>query len=149
MAQLASLTPELVGRRYPVFKFQVTEPWVRDYKEALGFPPELCADATFVPPLFIACLRDAEFYIFEDLGIKLSQLLHASQRYEFDGKLKVGDNLEVVSEVASLRRKDGKAGSMIFLELANAFELIDKQSSERSVVIRSFMTVVVRTSPNE
>ena len=142
MALLDSLTPELVGRRYPEMKFHLTETWVRDYKEAIEYPSELINDPNFVPQLFFACLRDAEFYVFDTLGIHLSQLLHAGQRYEFSKPFVVGEVLISQSHISSLRRKETKSGPMIFMELTTDVTLAPECGGQHFG--RAYMTVVVR-----
>jgi len=143
VARLESLTADLVGRRYPEFKFEITEGWLRDYKEALFFSPEEVADASFVPQSFIACLRDAEFHVFEALGISLSQLLHAAQKYEFVRDLRVSDHIVCRATLSSLKKKEGRAGAMAFLEITNEFYR-ELPSGGEELCIRTGMTVVVR-----
>ncbi len=125
-------------------KFQISESWVRDYKDALGYSEELRQDPGFVPPLFAACLRDPQFFAFEALGIQLSQLLHASQRYEFFEDIQVGDTIDAGAEITSLRRKEGKAGCMVFLEITS--EYFRSFGTERRIAVKASMTVVVRAA---
>lgn len=115
---------------------------MRDYKEALAYPEDLQIDSTFVPQLFFACLRDAEFYIFDALEIHLSQLLHAGERYEFSEDLHVGDVLLTQIYISSLRRKETKSGPMVFLELTN--DVTKAPESGGQFFGRAIMTVVVR-----
>jgi hypothetical protein len=141
MARLSTLTSDLVGRRYPEFKFHITPLWIRDYKKALGYSEEQVQDDAFLPHTFVSCLRDAEFATFESLDLKLAQLLHAAQEYVFHKQPVMGDWITSRCEITRLLQKRGKAGgSMVFLELRNTF----RRQSDGADLVSTLCTVVVR-----
>jgi hypothetical protein len=148
MIELHHLTPELVGRRYPEFKFHITSQWVRDYKEALGFSYLMAQDDASVPNSFVACLRDCEFCVFSDLGVDLSQLLHAGQSYQFKAPIRVGDWISGQSEIVKVVHKNGVRGEIVFVDIKNVFRRIGTEAGgpllEPIVLVEATMSVVVR-----
>ena len=143
MTLKSTLTADLVGRRYPEFKFLITPTWIRDYKQAVGYPTELVADDTLVPNTFIACFRDSEFSTFAALKIELSQLLHAGQSFRFHLPLRVGDTISSQTQITRVASKRGRSGSLVFLDLKNEFKR--SSSDGMDLVAESLMSVVVRS----
>jgi len=119
MARLSSLTKDLVGRRYPRYNFLVTRSWVEDYRNALGYNNN--AGEFNVPRTFISCLRDSEFCGFAQLGLHLSQLLHAAQHYHFHASIHINDWISSQTQIVRCAKKSGKNGEMVFLEFSNEF----------------------------
>lgn len=147
MAELNTLTAELVNRRYPEFKFQITEQWVRDYKASLGLSYAKINEDTYIPNSFVSCLRDSEFSVFSHLNIELSQLLHASQTFEFVNPMKVGDEISSQSEITKVSYKNGSRGEMVFLDIKNTFTRIAQFGipvPEATPLVIALMCVVVR-----
>lgn len=150
MAELSTLTSELVNRRYPEFKFQITEQWVKDYKSALGMSFANISESSYVPSSFVSCLRDAEFSVFASLDIELSQLLHASQRFDFINPIKVGDEISSQSAITKVSYKKGSRGEMVFMDIQNTFKRIAHfgvKEKEAVPLVTAFMCVLVR--PNQ
>jgi hypothetical protein len=147
-AQLTTLTAELVGRRYPEFKFFISETWAQDFKHAIGYSLKQIEDPSFVPPTFIACLRDGNFNAFAELGIELSQLLHAGQSYRFYESFRSGDLLSSTTEIVRVLAKKGKTGEMVFMDFLNVFSREERggERHEPVKVAESLMSVVVRNS---
>jgi len=147
MAELGTLTAELVGRRYPEFKFHISDQWVRDYKSSLGLSFAKVSEASYVPLSFVSCLRDAEFSVFTGLKIDLSQLLHAAQSYEFFENIKVGDEISSQSEIIRVSHKKGSRGEMVFIDIKNTFRRVAQfgiSESNPVPLVTALMSVVVR-----
>ena len=147
MTDLSTLASEIANRRYPEFKFQITEQWVRDYKTALGLSFAQIADSNYVPNSFVSCLRDAEFWVFASLDMELSQLLHASQTYEFLNSIKVGDEISSQSQIAKVSHKKGSRGEMLFVDIKNTFKRLRNNGVEEPTpvpLVNAVMSLVVR-----
>ena len=147
MTELSTLASEIANRRYPEFKFQITEQWVRDYKTAIGLSYAHIADNSFVPSSFVSCLRDAEFWVFASLDMELSQLLHASQTYEFFDSIRVGDEISSQSEIGKVSHKKGSRGEMVFVDIKNTFKRVSSHGVKESTpvpLVNAVMCVVVR-----
>ncbi len=129
-----------MNRRYPSFNFHVTELWTEDYKRALGYGQNQVKDPNFVPKSFLGCLRDAEFNIFALLDIKLNQLLHLNQNYEFSGDICVGDHIQCQARVSKVFNKKSKLGAFVLLEVTNEF----RKQQDPTFLFKSTMTVMVR-----
>jgi MaoC dehydratase-like protein len=99
------MNPAREGTRYAAVSFEVSGDRVAAFSSAIG------EDGTVVPPTFLtvpeilAGLSRAVGD--EDLGLDLARVVHAEQAYEWRRDLEVGETLDVVSEIESLRSKSG------------------------------------------
>ncbi len=140
-AQLSSLTPDLVTRRYPDIEILLTKEWAQPYLQCVGDKQvDLSQDDVELPYSFYSCLREGEFNIFKDLGIDLKQLLHLSQSFHYFAKPRL--NEKIISRVSILKVVHRKLGGneVVFLELQNEYfrnstEAIAK--AEGTVIVRS------------
>jgi acyl dehydratase len=99
------LNVALEGKTYATLRFQVREEHVGEFARAVG-DEEGSVPPTFVTaPEFAAGLTrvvgDAE------LGLDLSRVLHGEQEYEWARPVRVGDVLDAVSTIESIRAKGG------------------------------------------
>jgi len=149
MSPFEFLKSDLVGKKFKEAHFNITHDWIRSYKEALGYSKAECENQDFVPHSFAACMRDSEYSAFEELGLKLSQLLHGSQTYRFFETIKGGDEIESQTEIQRLLRKKSKTGDLVFIEFRNLFRRVRRngisESEARGVpVVESTVNIVVR-----
>ena len=145
-APLSTLTAELCGRKYPEVKFELTRLWIRDYKAALGYNQAQISNDSFVPSTFVGCLRDSEFMAFENLGIDLSQLLHAGQRYSFINAARIGDTISSQTEIRRVVSKKGRHGPMVFMDFGNVFRRrahVGVPEADMGTVIAESTTILI------
>lgn len=122
--QLSSLTPDLVGRRYPNLDIEVTLNWAREFFECAGYPEKYFSqlqEGVELPFSFFSCPRGAEFKVFADLGIDLKQLLHISQTYSYFAKARIGDQIRSQVSIEKLIPKKLGGQQIVFLELRNQY----------------------------
>ncbi len=93
------------GTHYPAVTFEISDERVARFSSAIG------EDDTVVPPTFLtvpeilAGLSRAVGD--ENLGLDLARVVHTEQEYEWRRGLEVGETLDVVSEIESIRPRDG------------------------------------------
>lgn len=133
--QLQHLTPDLVNRRYPVFDKVVTQELLSAYFDCLGYSAGARAE---VPASFFACFREAEFKVFEDLGIELRQLLHVSQNYSYFFPLKLGDKVQSLVTIERVSSRKMGSGLVVFIDLKNTYlrEGIKVAEADGTVIVR-------------
>jgi hypothetical protein len=134
-APLQSLTPELTTRQYPEFFFHIQPRWVQQYAELLGHKVE---EGGAVPNSFLTCFRDAEFYIFDNLQIDLSQLLHTTQSFEYFEKFFAGDTIRSVPQITRVLAKRNSQNPFVLLEFTT------KYFREQTQLAESLSTLFVR-----
>ena len=104
---------------------------MRQFKSLMGYSEEKVHDDT-VPDIFIACLREADFKIFEVLDIDLDRLLHTTQTFDFMKTIFVGDEIVTRPAVTKVRTKLNSANPFVTLEITTEYfrneELIARTS---------------------
>ena len=141
-----------IGKKYG-FTWRVERGKIREMVEAIGDnnpiyrDPEVAQRQGYkdvvVPPTFgtVPILWSGIlFQAFDDIGVKLSRVMHAEQHYEYYHEIHVGDSLEGVTEVKRITEKKGKSGSLEFIE----FETVYTNQCNK-VVLKENMLVVERT----
>ncbi len=103
------------GTHYPAVTFEISEDRVARFSSAIG------EDGTVVPPTFLTVAEIlaglSRAVGDEDLGLDLARVVHTEQEYEWRRGLEVGETLDVVSEIESVRSK----GGLEFLVLRTEF----------------------------
>ncbi len=136
-AQLSHLTSDLVNRRYPEVEILLSKELVENFFSALSYPfaPEAEAE---LPHSLYTCLKEAEFVIFNDLGIELHQLLHVSQSFSFYEHLKIGDSITTLASIHKVNSRKLGGSLVVFIELKNQFMRKGKLIAEASgsVIVR-------------
>lgn len=90
------------------------------------------------PPTFLTCFRHGELELFESIGLKLQNVLHAEQIYEYESDIRAGDELTFQTELSNVLDKKGSSGRLCFL----TFET--QVTSGGHSVGRTKTTIVVR-----
>ncbi|MDI3317183.1 MAG: MaoC family dehydratase N-terminal domain-containing protein [Bacillota bacterium] len=130
------LEPSLVGRASPPRPVRVEPEAVRRFARALGDPR--ADDPGWVPPTF-----PIRFGIWESgipgLQLDLRRVLHGEQAFRYARPLRPGEELEVRSRVADVRRRKGSQGSLTLLDL----EMLGVDAEGREV-FAARTTLVVR-----
>lgn len=139
-AKLDSLTHELTERQFPDFFFKINQNWVNDFQRSVGIPvkSDFHNSNNKVPQVFLACLRDADFYLFDVLGIELAQLLHTTQRFEYLNEAFVGDEIRTSPRITRVLSKRKSANPFVLLEITTNFY------RNQEVISRSITTLFVR-----
>lgn len=96
--------------------FHVTEQHLRAFCAAVG--SKYRGEA---PPTFLTVLREGEFDLLEDMGIKLAQALHADQEYTYEDRILPGDVLNFESTLTKAFEKKGSKGPMKFMVFETQF----------------------------
>jgi hypothetical protein len=90
------------------------------------------------PPTFLTCFRQGELELFERIGLKLQNVLHGEQHYEYESDIHAGDEITFQTELSNVLDKKGSSGRLCFL----TFETV-VTSGDRKVG-KAKTTIVVR-----
>ena len=71
----------------------VTAERIRDFCAALRADCPTVDGECVAPPTFLTCFRHGEFELFEKIGLKLQNVLHAEQIYEYESDIRAGDEI--------------------------------------------------------
>jgi hypothetical protein len=128
-----ALNAELVGKTYPAVAFALEADRVVAFANAIGH------EGDDVPPTFVTAPELAaglhNLLEDEDLGLDLSEVLHAEQEYEWGRPLTIGETLTAETTIADIRTK----GETSFLTLRT-----DLRDEARRTVVVATSTLVVR-----
>ncbi len=80
--------------------------------------------------------RKGEFEVFDLLGLKLENVLHAEQIYQYESDIRVGDEIEFQTQLSHVLEKKG--GALSFLTLETKFSTGPRQigSSRTTIVVK-------------
>ena len=107
------MNPAAAGKTYPATTFTVEPRRVAAFRE-------IFEEAEGVPATFVTV---AEFGVMPqivadpELGLDLSRVLHGNQEYEFRRPLRVGETLQVRTQLGSIRVFGGNAFLVVVTEL--------------------------------
>lgn len=100
----------LEGKVYPAVPFEVDAARVRRFADVVGGAPHR------VPPTFVTAAEVAAGFAAvvadPDLGLDFTRVVHAEQSYEWRRPLAVGERLEAVCTIESIRERAG-AGFLV------------------------------------
>jgi N-terminal half of MaoC dehydratase len=120
----------------------ITADRIRAFCEALGAEcPSLDADCV-APPTFLTCFRHGELELFDLIGLKLQNVLHGEQLYEFESDIRAGDEITFQTELTHVLDKKGGSGRLCFLSLETL--VTSNSNGETRKIGKSKTTVVVR-----
>jgi hypothetical protein len=129
------MNPDVQGRVYPGTTLTVTPEHVASFARVVG------QDEPGVPPTFLTV---AEFAVFgsivadPELELDFERVVHGDQEYEWHRPLRVGEALEVVSRIASIRER----GANGFLTIE-----VDVTAADGEHVATARATMIERGSP--
>lgn len=111
------LDTSIIGKSFPEFRFTIERGKVREFVIAVGDSrPETDVELRWVPPTFPTVFSFWGGSVMEqalqELGIDISQVLHAEQEYEYITPLTVGDTVVCQAQISNLYTRKG----MEFLE---------------------------------
>lgn len=124
------------GKVSATFSEKVPEDRIRLFSQAVEAEPSLIA-----PPTFLTVFRAGEFELFDQMGLRLSNVLHGEQQYTFESEIHAGDEISFQTTLTSVLEKKGGSGRMSFLEFETEIRL--KAPGSRKIG-RSKTTVIVR-----
>lgn len=124
------------GKRSRVFSEKITEGRISTFCQAVGAEP-----STIAPPTFLTLFRGGEFELFDQMGLKLSNVLHGEQQYSYESEIHAGDEVTFQTQLTSALEKKGGSGRMSFLSFET--EISVKAPNPRPVG-KSKTTVIVR-----
>lgn len=119
----------LEGKTYAAVSFEVTEDHVRRFAAAVG------DDGSFVPPTFVTTPEIAaglaQVVADAELGLDFTRVVHGEEVYEWSRPVRVGETLEVVATIESIRARGGHEFLTLRTELrgANAELVVTARSS--------------------
>lgn len=126
------LNPAREGAEYPPVRFEVGDEHVARFARAVG------DDGSAVPPTFVTAPEIqaglARVVGDPELGLDFSRVVHGEQEYEWSRAVRVGDVLEVISQIESIRTKGGHGFLTLRTEMRDA-------AGELVVVARSSLVV--------
>ncbi len=112
------LNPDLEGKRYPPISFTVEGEHVRRFADAVG------DDGTFVPPTFVTAPEMAaglqRVVADDELGLDFSRVVHGEEEYGWSRPIRVGETLEVVATIESIRTRGGHGFLTLRTEMRDA-----------------------------
>ncbi len=133
----------VVGRVAPSFDIVVERGKIREFARATGSTNAEYLDATIpvAPPTFLMTVdhwagRDSSPLFM--LGIDLARLLHGGQEFTFNGSPPAaGTALHCTPRVDKVTTKEGRAGTMTFVEIVTDFVEGDGRlaAQSRTIVI--------------
>jgi hypothetical protein len=110
---MVEMTPGLKSKKKT---FSVTEEHLRAFCESVGSKYRGHAS-----PTFMTVLREGEFDLLDEMGIKLSQALHADQEYVYEDQILAGDVLSFESTLTKAFEKKSSKGTMKFMVFETQF----------------------------
>ena len=113
----------LVGKTYPIIKYEVGREKIFEYARATLSTNPYCTDHEFAsrshygavvaPPTFVAtyCYR-AMRNVFEDeeLAMDVPRIVHGEQTFEFGEVVKSGDTISTTVTITDIIEKENRAG---------------------------------------
>lgn len=112
------MNPAREGTWYAPVRFEVREEHVSRFARAVG------DDGSFVPPTFVTAPEIsaglAQTVADAELGLDFARVVHGEQEYEWSRPVRVGDVLEVASQVESIRTKGGHEFLTLRTEMRDA-----------------------------
>lgn len=126
-----------VGIKLEPFTYKVEQCKVRELLCALDNSQTVDGGDDVIPPTFPTVIEfwGSQTSISKVLGLKMEKVLHGGQEYEYLGKIRVGDDITVYSEVEDVYAK----AAMTFVVIKKDFV---NQHGETVVVGRS--TIIER-----
>ena len=104
----------LIGKSSPPQTFEVTHEAVKRFMEATEDPALQSEEPLqYAPPTFPTTFRIRVPDL--DLEPTTMQLLHGEQQYTYVRQLRIGEQVTCVANIADLRERHGKAGTMTFI----------------------------------
>lgn len=116
----------LVGKKTPVYTFEVEKGHIRRFVEAVGDPSPLYVDEEFAkatpfrgliaPPTFATVLTMNMPSPLSDVpDFELRRVLHGEQEYVFHRPMRPGDKYWIQQEITDVYDRQGKSGRMTFI----------------------------------
>jgi hypothetical protein len=124
------------GAQSRVYSEPVSRERLEKFCKAVGQTERVDALRVVAPPTFMTVFREGEFELFDLLGLKLENVLHAEQIYQYESDIRVGENIEFQTQLSHVLEKKG--GVLSFLTLETKFH-----SGARSIG-SSRTTIVVK-----
>jgi hypothetical protein len=113
----------------------VTAERIRAFCEALEAQcPSLDSDC-IAPPTFLTCFRHGEFELFESIGLKLQNVLHGEQYYEYESDIRAGDEITFQTELSNVLEKKGGSGRLCFLSFETVVTSKDRKVGKAKTLI--------------
>ena len=123
------------GKSLPPYEFRVERVKIQEFVQAIGDHNPLFRDRKFAisegyqdtpcPPTFFTSafqeFTGAFFRVFEELEVKLENVLHGEEEYEYLAEVYPGEILTCNSRIESIVEKQSKSGKMDFIILKTSF----------------------------
>ena len=128
----------LIGKSSPPQTFDVTIEAVKRFMEATEDPAlQSNEPLQYAPPTFPTTFRIRVPEL--ELDPTTMQLLHGEQQYTYERQLRIGEQVTCVAQIADVRERQGKTGTMAFIitETTGA-------DSQQQLVYTARSTLIVR-----
>lgn len=129
-----ALNAQLVGKTYPPIAFPLEAERVARFAAVIGHEGDDVPPTFVTAPELAAGLRNV--LADDELGLELSNVLHAEQEYEWGRPLTIGETLTAETTIADIRTK----GAMSFVTLRT-----DLRDEGRRTVVVATSTLLVRS----
>ena len=133
----------VVGQRFPESQFTVSAARAEEYVIALGLDPEegwSPVPGMPVPPGFLMYVSTYGAETVHDaIGLDFRHGVYGGMDVEYHAPVRIGDTLTVSPVISGVSTKDGKAGSLTFVELTCEYLLPGGRLAvrERSTTIQT------------
>lgn len=119
---------------------EVVEPIV-EAKDIEAFRKATYSEAAGgIPLTFVTRFRRTEFEWLGRLNINLADVLHTEQEYEFFGNFTIGDELKMITRIASYRERKVGSKKMLFVAIRGELKKDD------NIVVLCRSSFVVRSA---
>lgn len=99
------ISTEHAGRTYPPVSYTVTAGKIAEFAAAIGDTnPAYQGGAAIAPPTFAVVLANWDAVLEDpELDVKLTQMLHAEQRFAYARPLRAGDDVTATATIDNVR----------------------------------------------
>lgn len=127
--------PRFVGRRYESAPFEVTEPSIRAFMDAVG---DHAQDGELVAPPTYAMVYGFgplwQLWTDQEVGLDVAHLVHAEQGFVFHRPVRPGDQIIAEGRITGINER----GGMEFV----TFELSARDAAERPVSASTALLII-------
>jgi hypothetical protein len=123
------------GCQSQIYREKVTAERISTFARAVGSGQ---IGFSIAPPTFMTCFRKGEFEIIAMLELKLENVLHAEQVYEYFSDIQAGDEIDFRSTLTHVLEKKNATGRLCFLTVETDVSASDKRlgTSSTTIVVR-------------
>src|SRR5690606_24251359 len=121
---------EKLGESSGPYEENISQERLEAFSKAVGAEKFLAKEGIALPT-FSTLFRKGEFALLDRLGIKLSQVLHAEQVYEYFLPIVPNMTVSYQTELSDYSHKKGSSGELHFLTFGT--EVIDSSTKQKLV----------------